>query len=355
MCGGLRYMPSDDNDRTIYEAHGTEIQTSAGGGRRYRKHLKHLRWGDIKSLLSESIANWSRHNDTRLGASLAFYSLLSLAPLVLALVSIAGLVFGHKAAAQQIVQAAQATIGPSGAAIIKGFLSDPHNESHGVIAGIASLITLLFGASGVLIELHDTLNTVWEIPGPNISGFRYFFVYIKERLFSFAMVLAVGFLLIISLAISTFISSLGAFSVLHSPGAETLLHVITAVISFIVISCVFAAIYKIVPDVHLEWRDVILGGAVTSLLFTIGKLLLGIYLGRASFSSMYGAASSVVVAIAWVYYSGQIFFLGAEFTHSFAQRYGSQPKQQPSQMVKLPNETAPEKQPHIITPPETHA
>jgi membrane protein len=348
-------MSSGENHNTIYEAHGTEIQTSAGGGRRYRKQFKHLRWCDIKSLLIESVGNWNSHNDTRLGASLAFYSLLSLAPLVLVLVSIAGLVFGHRAAGHAIVQAAQATIGPAGADVIRGFLLGSHNESHGIIAGIAGLITLLFSASGVLIELHDTLNTVWEIPGPKIGGLRYFVVYIKQRLFSFGMVLAIGFLLIISLAISAVISSLGAFSVLQFPGAETLLHIANALVSFIVISGVFAAIYKIMPDVRLEWRDVILGGAVTSLLFTIGKLILGIYLGRASYGSMYGAAGSIVVAIVWVYYSAQIFFLGAEFTHSFAQRYGSQSKQHPKQMVKLPSDTPPEKQPQIITPPEAHA
>jgi membrane protein len=188
-----------------------------------------------------------------------------------------------------------------------------------------------------------------------MSGVHYFVEYIKQRLFSFAMVLALGFLLIVSLAITTFISSLGAFAVLKFPGAATLLQIGNALVSFVVISGVFAAIYKIVPDVHLEWRDVILGGAVTSLLFTLGKLLLGVYLGRASYTSMYGAAASIVVAIAWFYYSSQIFFLGAEFTHSFARRYGSQPKANPKQMVKLATDTAPEKQPEIIIPPERQA
>lgn len=345
-------MPSGDNPEIVYEPDGTEIETKAGGGRRYRKHLKHFRWCDIRSLVGESLGNWDRHNDTRLGASLAFYTLLSLAPLVLVLVSIAGLVFGHRAAAHAIVRDARATIGPAGADIIKEFLLGSHKTSHGILASVAGMITLLFSASGVLIELHDTLNTVWEVPGPNISGVHYFVVYIKQRLFSFAMLLAIGFLLIVSLAITAFISSLGAFSALHFPGAEALLQIGNAVLSFVVISGVFAAIYKIVPDVYLEWRDVILGGAVTSLLFTLGKLLLGLYLGRASYTSMYGAAASIVVAIAWVYYSGQIFFLGAEFTRSFACRYGSQPKQHPKEMVKLQSDTAPETPPQIITPPE---
>jgi membrane protein len=348
-------MAPAEGPKFIYEAHGTEIQTSAGGGRRYRKHLKHIRWCDIRFLLGESLSNWNRHNDTRLGASLAFYSLLSLAPLILVLVSIVGLVFSRHAAEGAILREARATIGPAGADVVRGFLRSAHGSSGGIVAGIAGLITLLFSASGVLIELHDTLNAVWEIPGPNVSGLRYFVLYIKQRLFSFAMVLAIGFLLIISLAISAFISSLGAFSMLHFPGAEALLHLANSIVSFVIISLVFAAIYKIVPDVHLTWRDVILGGAVTSLLFTIGKLILGIYLGRASYSSMYGAAASIVVAIAWVYYSGQIFFLGAEFTHTFARRYGSQPKEKPQQMIKLASDTAPEQPPKIVAPPQAHA
>lgn len=345
-------MPSADDHKIVYEAQGTEIQTRAGGARRHRKRLKDIRWRDVASLLSESFWNWNRHNDTRLGASLAFYSLLSLAPLVLLLVSIAGVVFGHKAAAHAIVRDAQATIGPAGGHVIRGFLLGSHTESHGIVAGIISLITLLFAASGVLIELHDTLNTVWDIPGPSINGLNYFVIYIKQRLLSFAMVLAIGFLLIVSLAITTFIASLGALSALKFPGAAGLLQIANVLISFVVISGVFAAIYKVVPDVHLEWRDVILGGAVTSLLFTFGKLILGLYLGRASYTSMYGAAASIVVAIAWVYYSSQIFFLGAEFTRSFAQRYGSQPKENPKQIVKLITDTAPEKQQEISIPPE---
>lgn len=344
-------MPPGEDDKIIYEAHGTEIQTSAGGGRRYRKRLKHFRWRDIASLLGESFNDWNRHNDTRLGASLAFYSLLSLAPLVLVIVSIAGLVFGRHAATRGILQGAQATMGSAGTDLIRGFLAGTHQTSHGVIAGIAGIATLLFSASGVLVELHDTLNTVWEIPSPDIGGMRYFVDYIKKRLFTFAMVLAIGFVLIISLAISTAISSLGAFSVLKFPGAETFLHLGGSVFSFLVITGVFAAIYKVVPDVHLEWRDVVLGGAVTSLLFTLGKLVLGIYLGRASYSSIYGAAASIVVAMAWVYYSGQIFFLGAEFTRAFARRYGTHRKDQPAQLVKLASDTAPEKKPEIVKPP----
>jgi membrane protein len=159
-----------------------------------------------------------------------------------------------------------------------------------------------------------------------------------------------GFLLVVSLAITTWISTLGALPTSVSGFVAALLQILNSVISFVVIAGVFAAIYKIMPDVPIQWRDVALGGAVTSLLFTAGKFVLGIYLGRASYSSMYGAAASVVVLIAWVYYSGQIFFLGAEFTKAFTKRYGSHPSQNSDPMVKLASDTVPQAKPKIVAP-----
>jgi membrane protein len=338
-------MPPGENPKIVSEARRPGIPSNAGGARPYQKRLNDVRWHDIRFLLRESFENWNRHNDTRLGASLAFYSLLSLAPLVLLLVSIAGLVFGHKEAARAIVRDAQAAVGPVGAHVVREFLLGSHAKAHGVVAGVVSLVTLFFTASGVLIELHSALNTVWEVPNSAISGLHYFVAYLKQRLVSFASVLALGFLLIISLAITTLIASLGAFSAMQFPSVAPLLQTANAMVSFVVISGVFAAIYKIVPDVRLQWRDVILGGAVTSLLFTIGKLFLGLYLGRASYTSIYGAAASIVVAMAWTYYSSQIFFLGAEFTRSFAQHYGSLPAAGPKQMTNLAPEATSDKQP----------
>ncbi len=253
---------------------------------------------------------------------MAFYSLLSLAPLLLVLVSIVGLVFGHSAAEQQTVRQAQALVGPAAGKAMAAFLQGSKNTTQGAIATALGLITLLFSASGVVIELRDALNLIWDVPTPSMSGLQMVTSYLKERLFSFGIVLGIGFLLIISLVLSTWIAALGALFPVSA--AETaLLHVVNSLVSFVVITGLFAAIYKIMPDVHVEWGDVILGGAVTSLLFTIGKFVLGIYLGRASYSSMYGAAASIVILIAWIYYSGQIFFLGAEFTRTFARKYGS--------------------------------
>jgi membrane protein len=257
-----------------------------------------------------------------------------LAPLLLVVVSIVGIAFGHTAAERDTIQQVQALVGPAAGKAVAAFLQGAKNTTHGVIATIIGLITLMMSASGVLIELRDALNTIWEVNIPSASGFKMITGFIKDRLFSFAIVLAIGFLLIVSLVISTWISALGALSASIVPWQAALMHVVNSVVSFVVISGLFAAIYKIMPDIHIEWRDVILGGAVTSLLFTIGKLILGIYLGRASYASTYGAAASIVVLIAWVYYSAQIFFFGAEFTKAFATRYGSHPSAHPDGMVK---------------------
>lgn len=317
----------------ILEPSGTEVQTSAGGARRYRKPLKSFRWCDIKALLGESFEAWNRHKAPRLGASLAFYTLLSLTPLLLVVVSIVGLVFGHNAAESDIVQQVQQLIGPQGAKAIQALLEGSQNKTHGLIATILGLLTLLFGASGVLIELRDALNTIWEVPPRELKGMQTVTSFIKERLFSFALVVAIGFLLLVSLAVNAWIAALGALSATVLPLDEAVLHGLNAVVSFVIVTALFGAIYKVMPSVRLEWRDVILGGAVTSLLFTVGKLLIGLYLGKASFASSYGAAASVVVFIVWVYYSSQIFFFGAEFTKVFANHYGSAPNTHPAGMV----------------------
>jgi membrane protein len=338
----------------ILEAGGTEVATAAGGARRYRKPLTAFRWCDIKALLSESVAEWNRHNGPRLGAALAFYTLLSFAPLLLVAVGIAGLVFGREAAQSQIVWQMQDLVGPSGAQAIKAVLEGARNTTHGILATLLGLLTLLFGASGVLIELRDALNTIWEVPPAQRTGLQNIAVLIKERIFSFALVLAVGFLLLVSLALNACISALGAFSAHAFPLSAAILHIANTLLSFTVVTGLFAAIYRIMPDARIEWRDVALGAGVTSLLFTVGKLLIGLYLGNAGFASTYGAAASIVLLIVWVYYSGQIFFLGAEFTKVFADRYGSQPTRHPEAMViekTSPHPTSAEEL-KIITPSE---
>ena len=339
-----------EQNNIVLESSGTEIGTRAGGARRYRKPLTRFRWRDIKCLLSDSFDQWNKHNATRLGASLAFYALLSLAPLLLVLVSIVGLVFGHSAAERATIEQVQSLVGPTAGKALATFIQGSKSTSGGVLATIFGIITLLFSASGVVIELRSALNLIWDVPSPPLSGMQIIKSFIKERLFSFAIVMGVGFLLIVSLAVSAWITALGAFATSITGAEAGLFHFANIIGSFLIITCLFAAIYKVMPDVHVEWREVILGGAVTSLLFTLGKLVLGFYLGRASYTSTYGAAASIVVLIAWVYYSGQIFFLGAEFTRVFSRRYGSHPHEKPSHPVKLATDTAPESQPKIVTP-----
>jgi len=304
--------------------------------------------------LTNSFEAWSKHKAPRLGAALAFYTLLSLTPLLLVVVAVVGLVFGHTTAQHEIVRQVQMLVGSEGAKTTDALLQASHHRAQGALATLLGLLTLLFSASGVMIELRDALNTIWEIPTPKVSGVKSkIAVYLRDRLLSFAMVLSVGFLLVVSLAISSWVAALGTLSASVLPSTEALLHLANSLVSFVVITGLFAAIYKIMPDVRLEWRDVVLGGAVTSLLFTIGKFILALYLGKASFASSYGAFASLVVLVIWVYYSGQIFFFGAEFTRSFADCYGSQPVERPERLVILPEEatkpTAAEP-PRIILP-----
>jgi membrane protein len=316
-------MPQPPN---ILDPGGNELEAAAGVGR--RKPLRSLRWRDVKSIFSASFAEWNKHKAPRLGASLAFYTLLSLAPLLLVLVSIVGIVLGQQAAEADIISQVRSLVGSTGAKAVEALIEGSRNTTDGIIATVFGVLTLSFGASGVLIELRDALNTIWEVPAPELSGWKWIYGSVKERLFSFALVLAIGFVLIVSLAISTWISAVGAWSASVLPAHEAILQVLNFIVSFLIITGLFSAIYKFVPDIRLEWRDVIFGGAVTSLLFTLGKLALGAYLGKASFASTYGAAASIVALIVWVYYSGQIFFMGAEFTKIFANRYGSQTSHQ---------------------------
>jgi membrane protein len=291
--------------------------------------LRSFRWRDIKALLTESFDEWSRHKAQRLGASLAFYTLLSLTPLLLAAVSIAGLVFGATAAETHLVEQVQGLVGDAGAMAIQVLLEGSRRTAHGVLGALLGLLTLFFGASGVLIELHDALNTIWEVPPRQRSGtLQTIKGFLRERLFSFTLVVAIGFLLLVSLIVNTALAVVGAFSASILPLPEAVLHILNSLFSFVVVTGLFAAIYRVMPDCRIEWRDVVLGSAVTAFLFEIGKTLIGLYLGKASFASTYGAAASIVVIIVWVYYSSQVFFLGAEFTRIFASRYGSRPQAQ---------------------------
>ena len=285
--------------------------------------VRKLRRIDIKPLIEQVVSGCAKHNTPRLAAALAFYTLLSLMPLLLIVISIAGLVLGPRAAETGIMQQVQILIGAPRAGIIQALLEGARKRADGFAATGLGFVTLLLGASGMLTELRSALNTIWDVTSRRLTASQELTNMVKERLRSFGLVFAITFLFTVSLLISIGISAIGPLYASLLPSSQIVLEGLDAVFSFGVVTGLAAAVYKVLPSVTIQWRDVVLGAAVTSLLFTLGNIFLGLYLGRASFSSTYGAAASTVVLTLWVYYSSQIFFLGAEFTKAYAERYGS--------------------------------
>jgi membrane protein len=282
-----------------------------------------LRRAEIGTLLKQTGKAWIDDNAPRLGASLAFYTLLSLAPILIVVVAIAALAFGQKAAQGQLIWEIQDLVGTEGARAIQGLIQSAYKPGTGTTATVLGVLTLVLGASAVVVELRDALNTIWHVPAAAFSSFRGFLRLVKERFYLFGLILGVGFLLLVSLALNAAIAALGSLFGSLLPASVSVLHLAVFLISFLLITFLFAAIYKFLPDVQLKWSDVIVGACFTSLLFTIGKQLIGIYLGKASFGSTYGAAGSLVIVLVWVYYSSQLFFFGAEFTKIYTETFGS--------------------------------
>lgn len=279
-----------------------------------------MRLRDIPGLLGATFKEWGDDRASRLGASLAFFSVLSLSPLLVVAVAIAGVVFGQQAAQSQLLAQAQALIGPQGADAIQSLIQNANRPGAGTLATTLSVIMLLFGASGVFAELQGAMNTIWGVeprPDRGIMGM------VKDRLFAFGLVLAVGFLLLVSLILSSILTNMGDQLRGAVPAYSTVWNVLEMVVSFVVITLLFAALYKYIPDVKIGWRDVWIGAIVTALLFAVGRFVLTLYLGNSSTTSVYGAAGSLVVVLLWVFYSAQIVFLGAEFTQVYANRFGS--------------------------------
>lgn len=277
-------------------------------------------WKSIWTILKETGADWSNDNATRLAAALAYYTVLSIAPLLVLAVSIAGLVFGEEAAKGQIASELAGVVGPQAGEGIQTVLTHAKSPEKGALGSILGGVVLLFGASGVFGELQSSLNTIWEVapkPGRGIWGF------LRQRFFSFSMVLGVAFLLLVSLVLSAALAGLGRVLEGSLPGGAQLWQVVNFIISLSLITALFALLFKVVPDANVQWKDVWVGAAVTAVLFVIGKFALGVYLGRASVASPYGAAGSIIVLVIWVYYAAQILFLGAEFTQVFARRRGA--------------------------------
>jgi membrane protein len=284
----------------------------------------------VLGLITEAFGYWFRDNVPRLAASLAYYSLLSVAPLLVVVIAVAGLLYGREAAQGQILWQIKDLIGFEAAQAVEAMIAGAYKPAAGVFATLVGVVALFFGASSAVAELQDALNTIWRVAPPQgANGVASLFTMLRNRFLSFAMVMGVGFLLLVSLVISAWLAALGKFFGTYLPLPEPVLESMNLLLSFLVIAIMFAVIYKVLPDVAIAWSDVVIGAVATSLLFSLGKFLIGFYLGKSTFTSTYGAAASIVVILVWVYYSAQIFFLGAEFTKVYANRFGShlKPKQ----------------------------
>lgn len=277
---------------------------------------------EVLSLLGAAGSRWNAHNAPRLGASLAYYALLSLAPLLILLVAIGSLVFTRTAAESNLLLQLEGIFGHSGAQTLRAVFANTHNHrGSGAVAGILAVVTLFFGASGVFVELRDSLNLIWDVPGGAWHGWRGM---VAQRLVSFVTVLALGCLLVLSLILSAALGVIGRFfGGLVPAGAALGGEVLNLIVSPIAIAVLFALIFKFVPDVPIAWRDVVIGAVATSILFSLGRAGLSFYLRTAAVGSAYGAAGSMVALVVWVYYSAQIFFFGAILTRVYADKRGS--------------------------------
>ncbi len=282
--------------------------------------MKSIQLKTVVEVGKATFSEWSEDKAPRLAAAMAYYAVFSLAPLLIIVMAIIGLVYGQEAAQGKIAEQMQGLVGENGAQAVQTMVEAARKPRAGIIATVASVIVLIFSAGSFFVQLQDSLNTIWEVaPKPG----RSIMTMIRQRFLSFSLVLGIGLLLLVSLIISAGLSAFGGFLVSLMPGLEYLMKALNFLISFGVITFLFAMIYKYLPDVKIVWGDVWIGAIATSLLFTIGKSLIGIYLGRSSTASAYGAVGSLVVLLLWDYYSIMIFLMGAEFTQVYTNKYGS--------------------------------
>lgn len=274
----------------------------------------------VPSLLYQAYDEMLDDKGFKMAAALSYYAVFSLGPLLIIVIAIAGFIFGEEAASGQIFGEIKNLTGPDGAIMIETIVKGASDKAAGIIAAVFSVVLLILGSIGVFVELQESLNIIWGVepkPGRGIWGF------IKTRLISFSMVAATGFLLMISLVINSAITLVNIYLSEKFPGILPLLFILNNAGSLIVITLMFALIYKVLPDVYISWKYVWLGSILTSVLFTVGKSLIGLYLGSSSFSSTYGAAASLIVLFVWIYYSGLILFFGAELTQVYRKRYSN--------------------------------
>lgn len=298
----------------------------------------------IFKLLKAAGKEWQEDKVSRLAAALAYYTAFSIAPLLVIAIAITALFFGEEAAQNQIVGQLQGLLGQDGAQAVQTMIENSRKPAQGTIATIISIVILLFGASGVFTQLQDSLNTIWEVtpkPDRGLKGI------LKDRFLSFGMVIVIAFLLLVSLVIGAVLSVFTNYLGDIVPGLAALWSILDFVISFGVTTALFAMIFRVLPDVEITWKDVAIGAVVTSLLFAIGRSLIGIYLGNSSIGSTYGAAGSFVVLLVWIYYSAQILFFGAELTQVYANKYGSKIVPSPNAMPVTERQRNNEGIPHL--------
>jgi len=275
---------------------------------------------ELFELCKEAVASWSADYAPSMGAALAYYTVFSIAPLLLIVISVAGLVFGEAAASGAIFEQLEGLMGAEGAAAVQGLLKSVNRPAEGIVATVMGVGLLVLGATTVFRELQDALDRIWRAPARVQSGVVGM---VRTRLLSFGLIMGIGFLLTVTLVLSAGLAALGKWWAPLFGGWALVAQFVNFAFGFALTTVGFALIYKVMPRAQVQWRDVWVGAGVTALLFTIGKHLIGLYIGKSSVASGFGAAGSLVVVLVWVYYSAQIFLLGAEFTWVFAHKYGS--------------------------------
>ncbi len=294
-----------------------------------------LSWfGEQKYMVKTAVTAWVDDYAPSMGAALSYYTLFSLAPLLLIVIAVAGMWFGRDAAQGAVLAQLGGIMGAEGAVAVEAMLKVAREPAKGVLATVIGVVALLIGATAIFAELQSALDRIWRVPAPKYeSGIWYL---LRTRLLSFGLVLGLGFLLMVSLVVSAALAALGQWWGSWIQGWGVLLEVLNFAVALIIFTVLFAMIYKIMPRARISWRDVWTGAAVTALLFTTGKVLVGLYLGQSALASGFGAAGSLVVLVAWVYYSAQIFLLGAEYTWVFANRVGSRAGHTVADAPRLP-------------------
>lgn len=302
-------------------------------------------------MLKLTFYGWKEDKASRLAAALAYYTIFSLAPILVIVIAVAGLIWQRDAVQAQVMFQIQSLVGVQGADFVAELLKSAGNPTEGVTATIIGIVTLLFGALGVFNELHNALNIIWEVKEEKSEGFlQTIKKLVIDRFLSFSMILGIGFMLLVSLVISAGISALGDGVVRVLPFHELILQVINFLISIGIITILFALIFKFLPDTEVAWQDVWVGSFVTAVLFSVGKTLIGLYLGSSAIASSFGAAGSLVLLLVWIYYSAQILFFGAEFIQVYANRHGSKiPKKGMAEAGQSAVAGIPYRQPQLLT------